>query len=710
MVQDIVGHVYHLRGKALIETNTMRLEADEVDYNDETADAEARGHVVFENFARGEKMYCERAEYNTDEETGKFYTVSGSAPSRVEARPGLLTTSNPFYFEGKWAERLKDKYILHEGFLTDCIVPKPWWQLKAKTFDIIPGKRAITHGSWFYLRNLPLFYTPFFYKALEKQPRHSGILSPNIGNSSTRGLLFGFGYFWAINRSYDLTYLGQYYSKRGLANHLDFRGKVNDKTDFNVALFGIKDGTLDGAPSPGGIQINAAAKSILGNGWEARGELNYLSNFGFRQQFTESFQGAVFSETHSVGFLTRHWSDYAFNVVVESNVNFESATPGDQIQTRKLPEVDFITREHALWNLPLYFSLDTSAGLDRRDQPEFQTRQFVDRLDFAPHLSLPLHLLGFGFLATAGIRETTYDSSFQNGVITGENVLRNSRDFTLDIRPPSLSRVYDGPKWLNFLGIEDGSKLKHVIEPRIVYQDVGGIDNFQKLVRFDETELLSDTIEIEFSLTNRLLAKSKDGHVTDFLSWEIAYKRYFDPTFGGAIIPGQRNVLYTSADFDGFTFLDGYRHSSPIVSAFHLQSKIGFEWRTDYDPVQHHIVNSAFTVDGRYKKYALSIGHTIVRTDPLLSPRSDQARASLIYGNSNSKGWNYGVAVYYDYRLHLLQYSQVQVTYNTDCCGFSVQYRRSEVTGLPNDTQIRVAFAVSNIGTFGTLKRQEKIF
>jgi LPS-assembly protein len=145
------------------------------------------------------------------------------------------------------------------------------------------------------------------------------------------------------------------------------------------------------------------------------------------------------------------------------------------------------------------------------------------------------------------------------------------------------------------------------------------------------------------------------------------------------------------------------------VSAFRIQSKLGFEWRTDYDPVQRHFVNSALSMDTRYKKYSLSVGHAIVRTDPLLSPRSDQIRGSLIYGNSNSKGWNFGFAAYYDYRLGILQYSQTQITYNTDCCGFSVQYRRFSLIGR-NDNQFRVAYAISNIGTFGTLKRQEKIF
>ena len=55
----------------------------------------------------------------------------------------LLTTTNPFYFQGEWAERIKDKYIVHNGFMTDCKLPKPWWTLNAPLFDIIPDNRAI---------------------------------------------------------------------------------------------------------------------------------------------------------------------------------------------------------------------------------------------------------------------------------------------------------------------------------------------------------------------------------------------------------------------------------------------------------------------------------------------------------------------------------------------------------------------------------------
>ena len=703
VTQEAEGPIRHLRGSVRIETTDMQLRADEVDYNADTGDAEARGHVHFEHFARGEKLDCERAEYNVNTETGKFYEVSGSANARIQARRGLLTTQNPFYFQGKWAERIRDHYILHDGFLTDCQLPRAWWRLKAPTFEVVPGDHAIAHHSWFYLKDVRLIYFPYFYKSLKKEPRKSGFFIPTVGRSSTRGYMLGTGYYWAINRSYDLTYRARYFTSAGLANHVDFRGDPNERSSFDVLADGLRDRRQDPSHASG-VTLLAHAKTDLGNGWLARGELDYISSLAFRQQFTESFNEAVTSQTHSVGFLTKHWSDFGATFVVQRNINFQSNLPHDDISIRKLPEAQFTAREHEFdvkgW--PFWISLDSSAGLLRRSQNLFQTRQFVSRLDFAPRISTAFHLAGIQLVPSFSIRETSYGSSDQGSGFTGQNVLRNSRDVSVDLILPSLARVYDAPSWM-------GDKVKHVIEPRVTYRNTGGIDNFANLIRFDEADLLSNTNQIEFSVTNRLLAKEKNGNVTDFITWQTWYDRYFDPTFGGAIVAGERNVLQSSLDLTGYGYLDGLRHSSPIVSALRLQSRVGMEWRADYDPLRHGIVNSTLSMDGRIKDYHVSVAHTDIKTDPLLSPNANQFRGSFSYGSDTRRGLSYGFVAAYDYRAGVMQYSQTQVTYNSDCCGLSVQYYRFNV-GARNESQFRVSFAVSNIGAFGTLKRQERIY
>ena len=141
------GDWIYLRGRHRIDTTIRELRADEIDYNKETDYVEARGKVEYQNFVTQEKLYADKVEYyaHKDEETGKFYNVSGSAPFRVDTRPGLLTTTNPFYFQAKWAEKIQDEYVLHEGFLTDCTIPNPWWTLRGSLFEIYPRDHAVAH-------------------------------------------------------------------------------------------------------------------------------------------------------------------------------------------------------------------------------------------------------------------------------------------------------------------------------------------------------------------------------------------------------------------------------------------------------------------------------------------------------------------------------------------------------------------------------------
>ncbi len=715
--QEKEGTLYHLRGHAQVETTDMLLRADEIDYDEDSGYAEARGNVYFQNFLGGEILEADRVEYNTVEETGKYYNVRGSTPAKIEARPGVLTTSNPFSFQGKWAERLVDRYILHDGFITDCKLPTPWWTLRGPIFDVIPGERAIARNSVFRVRRVPIFYTPMFYKSLEKAPRRSGLLTPNIGNSSRRGKMVGVGYFWAINRSYDATYRAQFFTERGIAHNVDFRGKPSAHSDFNVALYGVNDrGLLLGNGDrlkQGGYLLTADGKADLGYGFHALGSLNYLSSFAFRQAFTESFFEAVNTESHSIGVVDRHWSTFALNLVAQRNENFLTTATDGKITIQKLPSIEFGSRDHQISEriLPVWVSFDSSASLLRRNQPSFQTRQSVDRFDVEPRITTELHWMDFHVVPSFSIRETHYGSSFNNEhQVTGTGIVRSSRDFSLDLIPPSLARVYKAPRWMG--PSWKGAKLKHVIEPRASFHYVGGIDGFQRIILFDETELLSNTTEADISITNRFFAKRADGRVEEVLSWQVTQRRFFDPTFGGAVTAGQRNVLLSTATLTGYTFLDGPRNYSPVVSTLRVMPdpRVGIEWRTDYDPLRGHFVNSSISADARISQYFVSLGHNQVRSVDVLSPSANQFRGLIGIGQENKRGWSSAFSAIYDYRLGVLQYATTQVTYNSDCCGLSVQFRRFNFGTRAGENQFRVAFAIANIGSFGTLKRQERIF
>jgi len=137
---------------------------------------------------------------------------------------------------------------------------------------------------------------------------------------------------------------------------------------------------------------------------------------------------------------------------------------------------------------------------------------------------------------------------------------------------------------------------------------------------------------VEFSLTNRLLAKDKGGNVSDLLSWSVVVQALLRSTFGGAVVPSTtsvRNVLDATVDITGYAFLTQPRHDSPIVSAFRYQSRVGVECAPTTMCSGMDSSTAASPSTGRFSNYFLSLGHNFVRTDQALAPSANQFRGQI---------------------------------------------------------------------------------
>ena len=464
----------------------------------------------------------------------------------------------------------------------------------------------------------------------------------------------------------------------------------------------------------------------MGDGWYARGIINDLSSYTFRQAFTESFNEAVYSEVNSVAYAGKDWKSYDLTVVGENQENFNSTNPGDHITIRHLPEVELKDRDTEIVQgpIPLYFSFDATGGLLSRGQPLFESRAFVDRLDFQPRISSAFHWKGIQILPAFSVEETSYGESMSNDSVVAQRYLRSSREFDLDVILPSLYRVYKAPKWM-------GSTFKHSIEPRLEFKNISGVNDFNRVILFDESDLVADTTQASASITNRIWTKTGEGQVRDFVTWELGAEYYFDPTFGGAAVAGVRDLIESASEFGAYTFLDGPRRWSPASSALRVQplSHLGFEWRTDYDPIRRQVIDSALTTDARFENVFFSVGSMQVgcmpfeplsnyATNPcigtptsaqVLSPPSNQFRGLVGFGRADRRGWNAAFLGIYDHRTGILDYGNVQITYNAGCCAFNVQIRRTNF-GVVDDTTYKFSFVIANIGSVGSLRRQDRLF
>jgi len=764
-----------LDGHVEAEDNKMLIRADHMEYNEATEVLIATGSVYFHGFEKNEQIWCDHLEYNRATERGAFFNVRGESAPRLVVRRGVLSGNSPYHFEGQWAERLGSKYILYNGWVTNCKIPehgRPWWIMKGPRFEIAPHESAKAYRSWFILRKVPLFYAPYFYHSLEKEPRRSGLLMAHIAPHTSRGVMVGLGAYWAINRSYDLIYQLLDYNTDALKHGLDFRGKPRPGTDFDLIVTGVQD--LGGVPGSGsgqkgqpgyrapatysGATIYFLGRSDLGNGWRATSLVNDVTSFRYRQEWTGAYNEAVGSEFHSTAIVEKAWSTYAFDTLFSRLENYQTPEVGSQqpdgttdykrnaVLIHKLPELEFGSFDRRIFgNLPLWFSFNSTAGLLYRSEPffdsrntpsaqigNFETSQFTPRLSFAPHLTSAIHLGPVSLIPSAGIDETFYGESQVPSASLGagyyqtitEAITRSSRDFSLDLILPPLARIYNRKTIF-------GEKLKHVIEPRVTYKYVTGIgtdgacreaaasggtlegagcSDFNHYVRFDENDLLANTNELTLSLTNRIYAKDRNGNVREIFAWSVMQKRYFDPTFGGAVVSGQPNIFAASSDLTAYAFLVGPRPYSPIVSVVRASPLAGlsFNWQADYDPKTHAIVDSSFSVDYNWKLYHLAVADNDLHSNPILMPYFNQYSMRAGIGDPQHRGWNAGVTGAYDYGKQQLLYYTLQGTYNTNCCGFSMQYSRIDI-GQPHG-EWSFAFSLANIGTFGSLKKNDVSF
>ena len=225
---------------------------------------------------------------------------------------------------------------------------------------------------------------------------------------------------------------------------------------------------------------------------------------------------------------------------------------------------------------------------------------------------------------------------------------------------------------------------------------------------------MHNTNEAEISVTNRLYAKNdSSGRVREVASLEVWQRRYFEPEFGGAVVPGSRNVLQSTLDFSSFAFLSEARRYSPVATSLKLYPgrRWSLRWRNDYDPLRGRLVNTTADASVQVSQSVhVMAGNRAVRLPGTITPPSNQLLTGVRYGDYNRRGWNASLHNVYDFRQGVILYSISQLTYNTDCCGFSVELRRLSIGNARSDNQFRISLAIANVGSFGTLRPAERLF
>lgn len=685
--------IYIAEGNVDLTYHDMRLRADRVTYNALTQDAQAFGNCVFNQGAQ--YFYTTHVDYNFKTQEGRFYDVSGF-------------TDKEFLIKAHEIEKKsKDRYDVKGGFLTACREATPFWSFTSTRSNITANKRAILKNAVFRIKDIPLLYFPLLVVPLEKRERQTGFLMPSFGSSTSKGTFLHGAMYLTLGPSADAVLLGDYFSKRGSGYGVRFRARPYEGTRINVSSYLVNDRLGAGG---GDLFINA--ETPLKYGFRAVADINYISSFRFRQTFSDSFHAATNTFENSSLFITKNFDAFSTRFFFSRQVTF---FPDRPVIISKGPAFDFVSlgkRIGSIGSYPFYFYMDSSiedlSRLDRLNSTDLK------RLDFYPRISVPVYTFGgISLTPTFGVRQTYYSNSLMEGnaaQTSGKDLNRYYYYFELAANGPGLYKIYNDKS--------GRGKLKHSIRPEITYRRISGIKQFDRIIRFDDRDVIADTNEIEYALVNRLYVKKireEGAGVESFelLSFKLSQKYFFDPTFGGTLVPGRVNYILPTSTLSAFPFFsDGRRHTSPINTQLRLNPSANYslDLRADYDSNwkkwRDASVNSSF----RVRKLFLSGTYLVtnaIRSEPTTF-KSNQLQSQIGYGDP-TKGFAAGLILSYDIARSILLYSGGRIHYHTNCCGTTIEFRQFNL-GFRSETQFRFSFMLKGLGHFGNLRRPESLF
>ncbi|MEO6590035.1 MAG: LPS assembly protein LptD, partial [Pyrinomonadaceae bacterium] len=538
-----------------------RLQADKITVYEAEGRMIAEGSVVFDQ-GEDQRITGSKGEFNYKTKLGYFVDSTGFTN---QTNDGTV-----IYFTADRVERVSlTEVVVTKGQFTACEDNIPKWSFTADEAVIKADDRVKLKNAKFRIKNVPILPIPFASIPIKKRDRASGFLTPTASFSGNKGFRLSTAYYKTLGRSADVTFRGDLYASRGFGYGLDLRTRANSRSYFNFGFYVVQDRILGQKvdadhPDQGGSLIYADGVQYFPNGFTAVANVRLTSNLAFRQVFSDGIQQVISPIEVSQAYVNKSWGDYTLNILARSQV---ISIPNVRVKTRNLPSVEFEKRPSRLsfWK-PAYFSFKTSIeGVSRREDVDdlaayraatggdpIVTPAVNQRFDVHPQISVPFYTKYLNITATAGLRVNYYSNSL-NALrqVVGRDIIRKYGEFELDLRPVALAK--------NYFDEEGKFRFRHVIEPFLTYRYINGVNNVNRIIRFDYTDTQSDTNEIEYGATNRLYTRKYTQAVTEeaqkrlleednqakkdslsvqpyeIFSLTVRGKYFFDKNFGGAL-------------------------------------------------------------------------------------------------------------------------------------------------------------------------------
>ncbi len=516
---DQIRDEYVAEGNVVIRRQDRKLSADSIRYNLQTMTASARGNVVLATGA--DILTGDYADWDLESEKGI-----------IENGTMFIAESN-YRIQGNQIQKTgPDTYRIDRGSVTTCDGLPPDWKFSGRDIALHEDGSGTAWHAVGAVLDVPVGYYPYIsFPARNK--RTSGLLMPQGGYSTRKGLSVVQPYYWAINDSSDATLTLQAMSQRGWRPGMEYRYYLTREARGAVLFDYLHDEQTDTGgdsskkwgyddssgtflrPNQERYWFRMSHENPLPAGFRARLELDTVSDQDYLREFRSGYMGFNESaEYFNTAFgtvlddfddpirtnrllVSRSWSRFSLNAAAEY---FDDVRKGQNWQDtlHKLPVVRFDAPKQLLGQSPFFANL-------RSEYVNFwqSSGSRIQRTDLYPRVYYPFALPPYMSIEpSVGLRQTVWDQQDADAA----DAWSDSRYFHRELYDARLTlftdlfRIYDVDRG-------DIRRIRHSLRPQLGYTYIPEVDQ-DSLPNLDSRDRIENRSRVSYSLTNTLTSKA----------------------------------------------------------------------------------------------------------------------------------------------------------------------------------------------------------
>jgi LPS-assembly protein len=500
-----------------------------------------------------------------------------------------------------------------------------------------------------------------------------------------------------MGRSVDQTFYADHYSKIGWGFGHELRYAADQPSRGTFRTYAIK--PTDGRDWDYDFDWNAL--QMLPGRFRATLSVRQYSDLLFQQQFQDNFNMATTRTRRSAVNIQRAFGTNQFSLAADSMARYFGTSTR---MLEHLPSVAVRKFPQKIGRSGLTFGYEARA--ERLGFGEEDAVERFSRFDIAPQVSYPLSTTFLQVTPQATFRYTrysaTYDNDLDSGIaLDGPSLDRPFFEGGLDVRGPTFSRVFD-------VGGGYTDRIKHTIGPEMNWLYRTRVDDFESIPKYDGTDYLLGTNEIQYALVQRFLAKrpgpTGKSIPHEFLSIRVGQTYYVQ------IADGQNSF---DPNYASSAFGPGYTpaHLSPILTRVRVRPVPGItgDFNVYYDVNFKQLSSLFFSGGVNGTRGSLLAGWSRVM---LLAENPEEriTTANTVRGNASFQLIPNRLTVdggaNYDFVRKELLHSRGRIRLDVQCCGFMAEVIQYSYN-LRQERQFRFSIELANVGSMGNFMDED---